>query len=72
VAEAYSTQLDRIQTAIREIEENGATVSYSFNGRSATTADLDTLYKRESRLIQLVNREARGGGIRVRRVIPQG
>lgn len=72
MAEAYSTQLDRVQTAIREIEENGATTSYSIAGRSATTADLETLYSRESRLLALVARENRGGGARVRRCVPQG
>ena len=70
--ESYSTQLDRVQTAIREIEENGATTSYSVAGRSATTADLDTLYKRESYLLRQISRESRGGGFRVRSCVPQG
>jgi hypothetical protein len=65
--ESYTTQLERVQAAIADIEERGQ--SYDINGRSLSRADLKTLYAREERLRKLANRES-AGGIRVRGVTP--
>jgi hypothetical protein len=69
MAESYSTQLARVQSAIAAIE-NGAQ-SYSVQGRSFSKADLNTLYNREAKLIPLAAREARGGRF-MQRAVPLG
>lgn len=66
--ESYTTQLERVQTAIAAVEERGSSVSAE--GITLTRADLKTLYAREERLRVLAGREARGGGIQVRGVTP--
>lgn len=68
--ESYETQLERVQLAIAAIE--GRAQSYSIAGRSLSRADLATLYARETRLLALIARAARGGGIRVRLGTPTG
>lgn len=67
--ESYATQLERVQTAIKKIEEGGQ--SYSVEGNAFTRADLPTLYKRETELRGMVEREARGGGMRIRQGVPR-
>ena len=62
MAETTAQQLERVQTAINEILENGQSVS--LNGRTRTRADLRTLYEREEILLRRARRED-GGGIRV-------
>lgn len=65
MAESYSTQLDRVQTAIAAVESGAQ--AYDVAGRSLTRADLSTLYKRETYLRGRVAREARPrSGARVR------
>ena len=64
---SYQTQLESVQSAIAEIEENGQ--SNAIEGRSVTWADYDALTKRERRLRMLAARESRGG-IRVRGITP--
>jgi hypothetical protein len=61
--ESYQTQLERIQTAIGEIESGAQDVTY--DGKRVRRADLDVLYAREDRLRRLTARAARAG-IRVR------
>lgn len=68
MSEDPQTQLTRVQTAIAAIEEGGQDVTYG--DRRVTMADLKTLYAREQSLIRQVARNARGGGMRVRRVTP--
>lgn len=68
--ESYETQLERVQLAIAAIESGAQ--SYSIAGRSLSRADLETLYAREARLLALIGRVARGGGIRVRLGTPTG
>ena len=55
----YAEQLANVQAAIEAIETGAQ--SYSINGRSFQRADLETLYKREQRLMRMVRRESRGG-----------
>lgn len=64
----YSEQLDSVQSAIARIEEGGQEVE--FEGKRRTFADLKTLYQREAYLQGMVAREARGGGMRMRRIVP--
>lgn len=65
--ESYTTQLERVQSAIAAIE--GGAQSYDINGRSMQRGDLKTLYEREKWLRTQVDRES-NGGIRVRGVTP--
>lgn len=67
--ESYTTQLERVQTAIAKIE--GGAQSYSLEGNSFTRADLSSLYTRERELRALVARESSGGGIRLQRGVPR-
>jgi hypothetical protein len=67
MAETYSTQLDRVQSAIAKIE-NGAQ-SVTFENRQYTRGSLQALYEREKWLRKMVSRETRGG-IRVRGATP--
>jgi len=60
----YLVQLEEIQTAITQIIATGQ--SYTLDNRSLTRADLDKLTQREKYLLTMVNREARGGGVRTR------
>ena len=50
------TQLESVQTAIEKLETN-AVKSYTLDGRVFTYQDLETLYKREERLIKRYNVE---------------
>lgn len=68
MAETYAVQLDRVQTAIKAIEERGQ--AYEIEGRRLTRGDLKTLYDRERELRRNVAREARGG-VRVTSVAPR-
>lgn len=68
MAKTYSEQLDEVQAAITKIE-SGAQSYTGTSGRQLTRADLKTLYDREERLLQKVQRET-SGGIRVRGVTP--
>ncbi len=58
MAETYAQQLDRVQTAIAAIETGGQSVSQ--NGRTLSRADLSTLYAREQRLLDLIDRQSNG------------
>ncbi len=65
----YAEQLEAVQNAIAAIE--GGNQSYRLetgigSGRAVTRGDLATLYKREQWLRGQADREARGGGVRVR------
>lgn len=66
----YTEQLASVQAAIATIE--GGAQSYAIEGRSVSRGDLETLYKRESWLRKMADREARGGSFRVRGVTPVG
>lgn len=68
MAKTFADQLDEVQAAITKIE-GGAQGYTGPTGRQVTRADLATLYKREERLMMLVNRQSQGG-IRVRSVTP--
>jgi len=59
MAETYAAQLDRVQSAIKAIEERGQ--AYEIEGRRMTRGDLKTLYDRERELRRQVAREERGG-----------
>ena len=50
------TQLESVQEAISKLETN-AVKSYTLDGRVFTYQDLETLYKREERLIKRYNLE---------------
>lgn len=64
MSESNEVKLDRVQTAIAQIETGGIDVTYE--GNRVTRADLKTLYDREAMLERKITRAARGGGIRVR------
>lgn len=64
----YAEQLDAVQQAIEKIE-SGAQSYVGPTGRQLTRADLETLYKREERLMMKVKRES-SGGITVRNMTP--
>jgi len=66
----YLEQLESVQSAIASIEAGAQSVEIS--GRKYIKGDLQALYAREERLLPLVKRETRGGGIRVRGVTPIG
>jgi hypothetical protein len=55
----YTEQLESVQTAIEKIE--GGSQSYSIDNVNYSRADLDTLYKREERLLKKVNKQSNGG-----------
>ncbi len=63
-AKTYLAQLEEVQAAITQIVTTGQ--SYTLDNRSMGRADLDKLYTKERFLMGMVNREARGGGIRQR------
>ena len=69
MASTYADQLASVQDAIAAIESGGQEVE--FEGSRKTRADLGTLYKRERYLRNMAAREARGGGIRTRRIVPK-
>jgi hypothetical protein len=58
MAQTYAQQLDSVQAAITAIE--GGAQSYSVNGLSYTRGNLETLYKREERLLTLINQASNG------------
>ena len=68
MAKTYTEQLDAVQAAIEKIEA-GAQSYTGPTGRQLTRADLETLYKREERLMAKVKRES-SGGITIRQVTP--
>jgi hypothetical protein len=68
MAKTYLEQLESVQNAIATIEAGGQ--AYTISGRALTRGDLATLYNREKWLRSQVEREASGGGIRARGVIP--
>ncbi|MEQ9330274.1 hypothetical protein [Thalassobaculum sp.] len=65
MAETRQAQLDRVNAAIAAIED-GTMQSFTFAGRAVTHINLDVLYRERARLEPLAEREARGGGMRVR------
>lgn len=69
MAKTYTEQLESVQAAIAAIE-SGAQSYRDSSGNQLNRGDLDVLYRREAKLRPLAAREARGGGIRVRGVIP--
>lgn len=66
--ESYQTQLERVQQTIADIETRGQ--SWSVDDRAQTRADLPALYRRETWLRKMVERESIGG-IRVTGITPQ-
>jgi hypothetical protein len=68
----YAEQLASVQAAITAIENPSGSggQEIEFEGKRRTRADLRTLYARERQLRVMVAREVRGGGIRMRRIIP--
>ena len=68
MAESLQTQLDRVQTLIGKIEENGLQ-GYSVGNESYTKADLRVLYDREERLLRRIGRSS-DDGRRVAEVAP--
>lgn len=64
----YTEQLESVQAAIAAIESGAQSLEIA--GRRYMKADIEVLYAREERLIRLVAKETRGGGIRIRGVVP--
>ena len=64
----YTEQLESVQATIAAIESGAQSMTIS--GRSYTKADIKVLYDREERLLRMVKKESRGGGIRMRGVVP--
>jgi hypothetical protein len=67
--ETYTEQLERVQGLIKAIEAS-SNASTTILGRQFTKHDLKDLYAREKELRALVAREAGGGKIKVRQVVP--
>ncbi|MHB1297285.1 MAG: hypothetical protein ACYC0B_02050 [Gemmatimonadaceae bacterium] len=67
MAEATTTQLDRVQAAIAAIE--GGAQSFAVLGRVYQRGDLATLYAREEQLLRRIEQESRGGS-RMRLGVP--
>jgi hypothetical protein len=67
--ETYTVQLERVQGLIKSIEES-TNASVQILGRSWTKHDLGTLYAREKELRAFAAREANGGKIKVRQIVP--
>lgn len=65
----YAEQLASVQAAIEKIEAAGQ--SFDVDGRTTALAELETLYKRERYLRNMVAREGRAGP-RFRQVVPRG
>jgi len=55
----YAEQLDQVQKTITVIETTGQ--EYTMSGVTYRYADLETLYKRESRLLARIDRKNNGG-----------
>jgi len=68
VPKTYAQQLDEVQAAISAIE--GGAQDYTIGTRRVLKGDLATLYEREKWLRAMTDREARGGGVRQRQIIP--
>jgi hypothetical protein len=66
--ETFQVQLERVQAAIKSIEDRGQAIDES--GNSLTRADLRVLYAREDRLRSRVAR-AKRGGMRMKRIVPR-
>lgn len=68
----YMQQLEQVQTAITEIElgAQATTIQTPGGSRTITMANIEALYKRETRLRKLVSRESRGGGIGISFGVP--
>lgn len=64
----YQARLEAVQAAIAKILEGGQEVVYE--GRRITYADLATLQASERQLIVMAEREAGGGGSRIRYGVP--
>lgn len=69
----YTQQLEEVQSAISKIESGAQAYTIGEGGatRTLTRANLADLYKREARLIILVERESRGGGIGINYGMPK-
>lgn len=65
---SYQSQLEGVQAAISKIVSGGQEVVYE--GRRVTYADLAQLQAMEQRLRGLAEREANGGGMRIRYGVP--
>ena len=63
----YAQQLEQVQTAISEIElgSQSMTIQTPGGSRTVTMANIEMLYKRETKLRKLAARES-GGGISIR------
>lgn len=64
----YREQLAEIEAAIAAVLDRGQ--EYRIKDRWLTRADARWLFEERARLTPLAAREARGGGIRVRRAVP--
>lgn len=64
----YADELARVNSSIKAIEERGQRVK--IGDRELWRGDLEQLYAERRRLEPLARREARGGGIRIRRIAP--
>lgn len=62
--QSYQLQLEEVQAAISAILTRGQ--RYQIGDRSLTRADLPALTAREKYLRKMADREASGGGMRVR------
>ena len=58
MADTLAQKLARVQTAIAQIEEHGQSITEE--GQTLTRADLNTLYRREERLEQKIERQSSG------------
>jgi hypothetical protein len=60
---SHAEQLSDVQNAIHEIETKGAETEIEVNGnrKRVKRGDLGMLYKRESYLLRLIERESRQG-----------
>lgn len=64
----YTEQLEEIQTAISKVLTKGQ--AYTIEGRQLTRVEFKAMVDEEKRLRVLADREANGGGIRVRGMTP--
>lgn len=57
----YEARLTQVQAAIAAIL-SGGNAKYAIDGQEVTKLDLDMLTREESRLVALINRQARTSG----------
>jgi hypothetical protein len=67
--QTYAEQLSDLRVLIKKIQD-GENASGGAMGRSWTKHDLATLYEREKYLSRMAAREANGGAIPVKQIVP--